>query len=97
MTPDAVEALIRKGKPDDIVSALADLEPDQRKKLAPAIKKLRKAVSTRDGTFSGRLTWEQQREVNAWWQRTNPDIHSNLDLATLACCGAADCHRIEPG
>ena len=97
MTPDAVEALIRNGKPADVVSALADLEPDQRKKLSATIKKLRKAVNSGDGTFSGRLTWQQQKQVHDKWRRTNPNIHSNLDLATLACCGASDCRRIEPG
>ena len=97
MTPDAVEALIRRGKPADVVSALADLEADQRKKLSATIKKLRKAVSSGDGMFSGRLTWEQQKQIHDKWQRANPEIHSNLDLATLACCGASDCHRIEPG
>lgn len=97
MTPDGVESLIRTGKPADVVSALADLEPDQRKKLSVSIKKLRKTVNSGDGMFSGMLTWEQQKQVSDKWRRTSPDIHYNLDLATLACCGAADCHRVQSG
>lgn len=95
MTPEALEKLVRKGKPRQVFEAVRDLDDASRKKLSAPMTKLNRAIRTGDGLVSGRMDWEKEDKVRQKWDKVNKHIFISSDLATLACCPAKECHRVR--
>ena len=93
MTPEEFEDLVRNAKSEDLPAAFSELDDKARKKLVSKLKELRKAVKTGDGMHTGRLEWEQEREIHHHWSRTRPMFPVNADLALFAVGSLTDCKR----